>query len=283
MDDRLAGPDRGEVRVSELIIPVSPEAELMPDVSVIVPVTERPEPLAELFLEYSEPLAETGRLYEFLFLVEPRNRTLVEPLRKLADRGQPIRVFEVGHAVGESVLLKLGATRSRADTVIVLPAYRRVEAAALPELVARVKDGADLVNARRHPRSDSWLNRLQTRVLHTLVAGLSSGRLRDVGSGVRAMKRELLSEIPLYGDFFRFLPVIAVREGYEVEEIDAPQHAGDARRRSSRPTSCITWEAATSGPVVADSRTCSSTSCSRARNTFRKVSTSVGSRRRAAR
>jgi hypothetical protein len=234
VDVRSLG-ERRDVRVSELVLPTSQAFEFQPAVSVIVPVTERPEPLAELFLEYSSPLAEEGLAYEFVFVVEPRNRERVEPLRALADRGQPVRVFEVGHSVGESVLLKLGAARSRAEVLLVLPAYRRVEASVLPELVDRVRNGADLVNCRRAPRSDSWLNRIQTRLLHLIVGGLSGGRVRDVASGVRGVRRDVLAEIPLYGDFYRFLPVIAMREGYRVEEVDAPQHARDARTRVYSP------------------------------------------------
>jgi hypothetical protein len=137
--------------------------------------------------------------------------------------------------VGESVLLKLGAAHSRSDVLLILPAYRRVEASVLTELFARIRDGADLVNCRRSPRADSWLNRVQTRLLHLIVGGLSGGQLRDVASGVRGVRREVLVEIPLYGDFYRFLPVIAMREGYRVEEVDAPQHARDAKTRIYSP------------------------------------------------
>ena len=234
VDVRRLG-ERRDVRVAELIIPTPGAFDASPEVSVIVPVTERPDPLAELFLEYSAPLAEAGLPYEFVFVAEPQNRERVGPLRALADRGQPIRVYEVGHSVGESVLLKLGAAHSRADVVLVLPAYRRVEASALTELLAHIRDGADLVNCRRSPRSDSWLNRIQTRLLHIVVGGLSGGQVRDVASGVRGVRREVLAEIPLYGDFYRFLPVIAMREGYRVEEVDAPQHARDAKTRIYSP------------------------------------------------
>jgi hypothetical protein len=234
VDVRRLG-DRHDVRVAELVIPTSQASGLHPAVSVIVPVTERPEPLVELFLEYSAPLAEAGLPYEFVFVAEPRNRDRVEPLRALADRGQPIRVFEVGHSVGESVLLKLGAARSRAEVLLILPAYRRVEASVLTELFERILDGADLVNCRRSPRSDSWLNRIQTRLLHLIVGGLSGGQVRDVASGVRGIRREVLVEIPLYGDFYRFLPVIALREGYRVEEVDAAQHVRDAKTRIYSP------------------------------------------------
>ena len=79
--------DPGDVRVAELVIPIAQASGPAPEVSVIVPVTERPEPLVELFLEYSAPLVAAACPYEFVFVVEPKNRELVEPLRALAERG----------------------------------------------------------------------------------------------------------------------------------------------------------------------------------------------------
>lgn len=223
------------VRIHELVIPGGPETPAQPDVSVIIPVTERPEPLAAIYLEYSRPLEAVGLTYEFVFAVEPHNRKFVEPLRELVGGGHPIRVLEAGHVLGESTLLKLGAARSRADVLIIIPAYRRVIAEALPELVKATRRGYDLVNCRRFPRGDSWLNRLQTWLLHTLVTGVSTAHIRDVGSGVRAVRKDVLDQIPLYGDFFRFLPVLALRDGFRVTEIEAPQHEKDARTRIYAP------------------------------------------------
>jgi hypothetical protein len=204
-------------------------------VSVIVTVTERPESLSELFDEYSAPLERMGVSYEFLFVAEPWHRNLTAPLKQLAARGAPLRVLETGQGVGEATLLKMAAAHCRGATIVTLPAYRRIEAAALPELVRRVQGGADIAVARRWPRNDSWVNRLQSRAFHALIAGLARGRIHDVACGVRAMRREVLQEIPLYGDFFRFLPLLALREGYGVEEVDAPQHPADSRVRIYRP------------------------------------------------
>lgn len=228
-------PPESEVRVAELVLPGAERMHVEPDVSVIVPVTERPAPLADLYLEYSAALAESGRTYEFLFAVEPHHRRAVDSLRALALRGEPIRVIEAGHVVGESMLLKLGAARSNGRVLVVLPAYHRVVADSIPRLIEVVEDGADLANSRRWPRRDSWLNRLQTRTLHTMVTGLSSGQIHDVASGVRAMRPEVLRDLPLYGDFFRFLPVLALREGYSVVEVEAMQHPSDAQLRVYSP------------------------------------------------
>ena len=202
-----------------------------PDVTVIVPVTERPVSLAELYEEYSEALKSSGRTFEYIFVVEPWHQGSVAVLRDLVERGEPIRVVEAGHMIGESAMLKLAAGNARGRTLVVLPAYHRVVATAIPDAVAAVEQGADLANCRRWPRHDSWLNRVQTRILHSAVTGLPRRTVRDVGSGVRAMRPEVLRDIPLYGDFFRFLPVLALRDGYSVVEIDAAQHPRDTALR----------------------------------------------------
>jgi hypothetical protein len=238
MNDRTGGPVSSpgdDSLVTELVLPGRYASEIAPDVSVIVPVTERPEPLVDIYLEYAGAIADSGRSLEFLFIIEPFWRRAVESLRVLAARGEPIRVIEAGHTVGESTLLKLGAARARGSVLVILPAYHRVVATAIPELIRSVEEGADFANGRRWPRRDSWVNRLQTRILHTMVSGLASGQVRDVGSGVRAMRPEVLRELPLYGDFFRFLPVLALRDGYSVVELDAEQHPSDARVRVYAP------------------------------------------------
>lgn len=200
-------------------------------VSVIVPVTERPDPLDDLYAEYAAPLLAAGRPFEFVFVLQPWFRELAPLLVALRERGKPVRVLEAAQVLGEAALVKLGAEHARGDIVVTLPAYRRVHATALLELIARVEGGADLAVARRWPRRDSWINRLQNRAFHVLLGGLARDRLHDVACGVRAMRRGLLDELPLYGDVHRYLPLLALRDGHRVEEVPAPQHPRDLAPR----------------------------------------------------
>lgn len=202
-----------------------------PSVSVVVAVSERPAALADFYRYYSAPLRAGGWAYEFVFVAEPWFRGLSDPLRDLVREGEPIRVFEAERGVGESALLRLGAAHARGSIVVTMPAYHRVEADALPDMLHSLENGADLVAAGRSPRRDSWINRLQNRTFHLLLAVLTHQRVSDVACGVRAMRRDVFDALPLYGDFFRFLPLFALREGYRVEEVASPQHPEDARTR----------------------------------------------------
>ncbi|HEU4648661.1 MAG TPA: hypothetical protein VFS33_06340 [Gemmatimonadales bacterium] len=205
------------------------------DVSVIIPMTERPAPPVELYEEFAAPLRDAGRTFEFVFVTYPWFRSITDKLAPLVQRGEPIRVIEVPRGGGETTLIKVAAGSCRGRTIVTVPAYRQVEASVLPQLVARVEGGTDLVVARRWPRSDSLINRFQSTVLHFFVGGLAGGRLHDVACGVRAMRRDVPAEVTLYGDFARFLPLVALLEGFVVEEVQAPVHSQAMRGRLYRP------------------------------------------------
>jgi hypothetical protein len=194
------------------------------DVSVIVPVDAPSDSLVALYREFSAPLREAGLRFEFVFAAYAWLREHTQPVEALARDGEPIRLYEVGHGVGESTLLKLAAERCRGRVLITLPTYRQVEAGALPLLVKQVEEGCDVVVARRFPRVDSIVNRLQSWVLHRIVNPVSGGGIHDVACGVRALRPEVLGELPLYGDFARFLPLLALREGWRVQELPATVH-----------------------------------------------------------
>ena len=211
------------------------ESAVPPEISVLVPVAEYAEPLAELYEEFIEPLRKTGRRFEVVFIANPQRSQLLEAVKRLAARGEPVRTVVSSRATSENGLLRIGIEHSKGAIVVTLPAYRQVEASALPVLLDRLEEGADVVVARRWPRRDALINRVQHRILHFAVRGLTEERINDVACGMRAMRRETLAGLPLYGDTGRFLPLIALFSGYRVVEVPATQHVRNMRGRIYSP------------------------------------------------
>lgn len=205
------------------------------EISVVVPVIERSVSLIELYHEYAAPLQQAGRTFEFIFAAHPRLEHLTGPLKALIARHAPIRLIEFGHGVSETAVLKVAAANCRGRIIVTLPAYRQVEPAAVLALLTRVEQGADLAVARRFPRRDSWINRMQSRVLHLLLGNLAGGRLHDVACGVRALRPRVIEETRVYGDFVRFLPLLALRDGFVVDEVPAAVHRDAMRGRMYGP------------------------------------------------
>ncbi|MDX1394148.1 MAG: hypothetical protein R3195_07150 [Gemmatimonadota bacterium] len=222
----------GQTAVPEVTTASDPGASPVPTVSVVVRVTEGSNALEEVYGEYAPAFQDADPDTEFLFAVQPWARPLTEPLRALIEAGEPIRVVEALGGVGEADLLREASELAAADIIVTMPSYHRVQSDVLPKLVQAVRDGPDLVVARRYPRADGWISRLRTRAFNGLLSRLVGQPTSDIGSGVQAMRRQVLEETPLYGDFFRFLPILVQREGFEVAEIDAPQHPRDRSLRA---------------------------------------------------
>jgi hypothetical protein len=206
------------------------------EIALIISVTERGDRVETVYEECRAAFAGTPYDPEIVLVAEPWTAGLLERFRARRDRGERVRLLRAGQTVGETVLIRSAVAVTPADLVITLPAYPRVDAAVLPVLVERVLSGADMAVAKRWPRHDSATNRFQTGAFHALLRRLTGSGLSDVACGVRAMRPELIERLPAYGDFGRFLPVLAARQGYRVVEVEAEQHELDRRARVYSPS-----------------------------------------------
>jgi glycosyltransferase involved in cell wall biosynthesis len=202
-------------------------------ISVVVPVVERADDLLAVYRAFVRELDARPQEYEFLFVFD--GLTPSPELLALAGENKAVRILRFAREFGETAALRLGIEKSRGDLVVTLPAYFQVQPEGIHRLLDAISNGADMVIANRSPRLDSWLNRMQSRAFHSIIGGASDHRFHDMACGVRAMRRSVAEALPLYGDLHRFIPALALREGFRVDEVAIPQHPGDARTRVYRP------------------------------------------------
>jgi glycosyltransferase involved in cell wall biosynthesis len=203
-------------------------------ISVVVPVVERTDDLVSVYRAFARELDRRPEEYEFLFVFDGRFTPPPELIALSRDTGR-IKLLRFVREFGETAALRLGIERSRGGLIVTLPAYFQVQAEGLPLLLNAVEAGADMAVANRSPRLDSWLNRAQSRLFHSIVGGASDQRFHDMACGVRVMSRTVAETLPLYGDLHRFIPALALREGFQVQEVSVAQHPSDARTRVYRP------------------------------------------------
>ncbi len=203
-------------------------------ISVIVPVVERADDLLAVYHAFARELEARPEDHEFLFVFDGRFTPPAE-LVTLAAEKPSLRLLRFARSFGETAALRLGIEKSRGNLLITLPAYFQVQPEGLGLLLDAVANGADMVVASRSPRLDSWLNRVQSRAFHSIVGGVSNQRFHDMACGVRVLRKPVAEALPLYGDLHRFIPALALREGFRVDEVSIPQHPKDARIRLYRP------------------------------------------------
>jgi len=203
------------------------------DLSVIIPITERFDPVSELFHEYKRGVEATGLSYEFIYVLDGAQPEALEDLATL-QKTEKLTVISLAKWFGEATALNAAFSKATGGMFLTLPAYQQVEADEIPKMVEALKD-CDMVLARRWPRNDSIINRIQSRLFNFLLRLSTDLKIRDAGCSVRVFKRDVIDEVSIYGDLHRFLPVIAHRQGFRVIELDIAQSKKDTHQRIYSP------------------------------------------------
>ncbi len=200
--------------------------------SVLVPIVERVDDLGALHGAFVPVVESLARPFEVIYLVSAEFDAALEQAVAL-QRSEPgrVRVLRFAQPVSEATALAAGYDQARGELVITVPSYFDADPKGLVDLVAAVERGADVATARRVERRSGALRRLQSTVFNRLVSWATGTRFRDLGSSARVVRRPVLEDVALYGEFHRFLPVMAERVGFRVEEIPVRE---DPRARPPR-------------------------------------------------
>lgn len=184
--------------------------------SIVLPVTAEVPSVEAGFAAYKTALAPLARRLEFIYVLDGQHPQTLEALRRLARAGEPLQMLAFPQSLGESAALSVGFREAAGDIVLTLPPRPEVVPAELPQLVAGL-DEADLVVARRN--DGRGVPPAPRGRFDSFVRMLFGTDLGDVRSGTRAMRREVAKELTVYGNQFRFLPLLAQAEGFLVREL----------------------------------------------------------------
>lgn len=197
-----------------------------PEVSVIVPLGSRSEDLDQICQTLRRVLTPVVRSYEVIILDEATGPQTRAKARELTDRYPEVRLIRLQRHIGESAVLAIGAQSARGELLITLDPYLHVSLEELPRLLEPLRNGTELVCAWRSPRLERGLSRLASDGFNAAARWLSKVEVHDLNCRIRAMRREVLQTMPIYGDLHRFLPIFASRRGYTWCEVKVPQQPG---------------------------------------------------------
>lgn len=126
--------------------------------------------------------------------------------------------------LGKGRALLSGFELSKGDVIVFMDADLQDDPAQLPKFLGKIRKGYDLVNGWRHQRHDPLSKTLPSAFFNFFIGVFFRTRLHDLNCGFKAMRREVLEAIPLYGDNYRFLPMLAQKEGFKIGEVEIVHH-----------------------------------------------------------
>jgi glycosyltransferase involved in cell wall biosynthesis len=194
--------------------------------SIVVPIYNEQESLPFLvnqLLEVLQPMEET---FELVLVNDGSSDNSAEVIRKLSfDIPELVGVL-LRKNYGQTAAMAAGFDISSGEIVVTLDGDLQNDPADIPLLVNKIRDGFDLVSGWRYRRQDAAISRkLPSKIANRLIGKVTGVRLNDYGCSLKAYRKEVLTDMRLYGELHRFLPVLANIEGARITEVKVNHRA----------------------------------------------------------
>ncbi len=194
------------------------------DVSVVIPLLNEEESLNELCQRVVEQLKKLTNQYEIIFVDDGSTDGSFELLKKLKEKYPQIRILRFRKNFGKSTALYEGFKKAQGKYVITMDADLQDDPAEIPNLIAKLNDGFDLVSGWKKKRHDPISKTVPSKLFNYVTRLLTGIRIHDFNCGLKAYRHDVIKAIPVYGELHRYLPVLAHWQGFRVGEIIVQHH-----------------------------------------------------------
>ena len=216
-------------------------------ISVVVPLLNEEHSLEQLYAEIAAGLEPRGDEFEVVFVDDGSSDGSMGVLHRMHDEVANVVVVHFRRNFGKAAALQSGFLEAQGDVIVTIDVDLQDDPAEIPQLLAKLDEGYDLVSGWKTHRNDPFLRRLFSRVFNWVTGFVSGVRLHDVNCGLKAYRADVLHGLRIYGELHRFIPVLAGLSGLS------------GRRDPRKPSVAPAWALAVrpSGTSAASS-TCSS-------------------------
>ena len=190
------------------------------ELSIVIPVYNEEESIEPLIREIGSVLAPLKIAFEIVAVDDGSKDGTFAVLRRLHCHESGLKVVRLKRNFGQTAALAAGLAFAQGEITVLMDGDGQNDPADIPALLAKLREGNDLVAGWRFNRRDPFLNRrLPSMIANRLISWATNVKLHDYGCTLKAMRRDIAKGLKLYGEMHRFIPAIAYERGAQIAEL----------------------------------------------------------------
>ncbi|HXQ24990.1 MAG TPA: glycosyltransferase family 2 protein [Candidatus Acidoferrales bacterium] len=189
--------------------------------SIVVPFCNEQGNVAEVYRETKAVMEATADDFEFVFVDDGSTDQTFSILEEIANKDGRVIVVKLRRNYGKTEALVAGFDHATGDCVVAMDGDLQHDAHDIPLFLQKIDEGFDVVCGCRiaRPGDSLLLKRIPSKVANWLMAKLTGVDIHDFGGGFKAYRTEVIRQVPLYGEFQRFIPALAATYGATICEV----------------------------------------------------------------
>lgn len=196
-----------------------------PDISIVIPVYNEEESLDYLYDNLMAVLENMDGSYEVILIDDGSRDKSYEKMKSIHAKNPNFKIIRFRRNFGQTAAMRAGFEYSHGAIIITLDSDLQNDPEDIPNMLAKMQEGYDIVSGWRKNRKDKLFSRRMPSVIaNRLISRLFGVRLHDYGCTLKAYRKEVLENVELYGEMHRYIPAVASWMGISVAEIEVNHH-----------------------------------------------------------
>jgi len=191
--------------------------------SIVIPVFNELGNLSPLVLSLIETLSNQS--HEILIIDDGSTDGTREEGRKLERENAHVRLIPLKGNFGQTAAMAAGIDAAKGKIIIPMDGDGQNDPKNIPELLAKMEEGFDVVSGWRKNRNDSlFIRKIPSWIANGLISLVTGVHLHDYGCTIKAYRASLIKDISISGEMHRFLPAWCAWRGGKITEIPVIHH-----------------------------------------------------------
>jgi len=203
------------------------------EISIVVPVRNEAASLEEFFIQLLPVLERLGTTWEVICVNDGSTDATLDLLLEFHRRTPVIKVISLSRNFGKDIALSAGFDFARGAAVIPIDADLQDPPELIVPMVAKWREGFDVVFATRTRRNgESWLKRITARYFYEIFDRITDIPIPHDTGDFRLLDRRVVDVLVRLPERTRFMKGLFAWVGFKQAAITfdrGPRHSGDTK------------------------------------------------------
>jgi glycosyltransferase involved in cell wall biosynthesis len=188
--------------------------------SIVVPFHNEEENVTILYARLTQVMEQADDSFELVLVDDGSRDRTYKLLEEIAAVDSRVLVVKLRRNFGQTSALAAGFDHATGEYILAMDGDLQHDPNDIPAFLEKLDEGYDVVSGWRKVRIDNIIvRRIPSSIANWMMARLSGVPIHDFGTTFKAYRREVIQNIPLYGEMHRFIPALATWYGASICEI----------------------------------------------------------------
>jgi glycosyltransferase involved in cell wall biosynthesis len=146
--------------------------------SIVIPVFNEVESLPELYRKLQLMVEKVGESWEWIFINDGSTDGSLELLRSLRESDSRIRIVDFVRNFGHQIAVTAGLDIAGGEAVIIMDADLQDPPEVIPDLIAKWKEGYEVVyGVRSERRGETWFKEFTAKLFYRIIFRITDIRI----------------------------------------------------------------------------------------------------------